>query len=212
MIDACTWNAGADRYTGDVPAAIAAYGLPLATQSALIRAFERREFVDAVVIDREAIRGKTAEYDSRIRAMHFGSRGRICAEVTRTGWAADHVETALVLCADGECIAWPAVCGNVFRITRHERAVADEIVPAELAADAMSDLAPEAQPLVLREISPEPAAGATAAPGEPGWMSWPEPMPAPWIRAPHTPPIPEPSTWALFVAGALALALRRVRR
>jgi hypothetical protein len=115
--DVCSWDhPGSDRYTGNIPAAIAAYGFPVATQQALVAAFEARQFDDRVIITREEIRGQKV-YDPEIRAMHFGSRGIVCRTTTRARWPADHVERALVFCAHGECLAWPSVCGNLFRIS-----------------------------------------------------------------------------------------------
>jgi hypothetical protein len=117
ITDVCSWDhPGSDRYTGNIPAAIAAYGFPVATQQALVAAFEARQFDDRVIITRDEIRGRKV-YDPEIRAMHFGSRGIVCRTTTRARWPADHVERALVFCAQGECLAWPSVCGNLFRIS-----------------------------------------------------------------------------------------------
>jgi len=219
VIDACSWDApGRDRYTGSVPAAIIAFGLPLATQSKLIAAFEAREFVDAVVIDRDAIRGRTFDYAPEISAMHFGSRGRICGTVTRTGWSAEHVETALVLCADGECIAWPAVCGNVFRLARRERAEKLAGPPAavpETPGDAVAP--PEPPPVLTLTSAPVPLAGPAYPPS--GYGGPPDIFFGPCCATPGapglppiTPAIPEPSTWALLIAGGAAFLLARRRR
>jgi hypothetical protein len=81
-----------------------------------VAAFEARQFSDRVEITRDGIRGEKS-YEPDIRAMHFGSRGVVCGTLTRAKWAATHVERAVVFCAAGECLAWPSVCGNLFRIT-----------------------------------------------------------------------------------------------
>ena len=218
---ACTWDhPGADRYTGSVPAAIAAYGLPLAAQSELIRKFEARQFDDSVVIDRDSIRGQQ-EYYPAILSMHFGSRGQHC-DPTRDGWKPDHTETALVVCTeDGtECIAWPAVCGNVFRITR---AGGDK---QALGVPETVDYVPAAPALIpLVAHAPTPmfyggggdyyavgggGGGGFGGGGGGGGGSCCCAPPPPGI----TTPVPEPTTWALLLAGGLlgALRLRRTNR
>lgn len=118
----CEWNAGADRYVGSVPAAIAAYGFPAATQAELIAQWEERRWADVVTIDRDSIRSRTADYGPDMRQMNFGGKGRRCERVSRAKWTASHAETAIVLCADGECVAVPSVCSNVSRVTRIDRA------------------------------------------------------------------------------------------
>jgi PEP-CTERM motif len=221
MMD-CNWNhPGADRYTGSVESAIISYGFPLPTQSALIAAWEARNVTDTVVIDRDSIRGKAHEYAPEIGFMHFGSRGAVCNTVTRASWTADHVESAIVLCADGECIAIPSVCTNVFRLVRR---------PARLNQPPMGDLG-----------------DGPLAPAEPEWVSWPEPTtyaspepdsgPTPgWYGsyglpgvpgAPGggysgpcctvcelgaAPSIPEPGAWALLLAGAGLIAWKMRRK
>ena len=226
MIDVCSWDApNSDRYSGLVSAAIAAYGLPIQTQSALIAAFERREFTDSVVIDRDTIRGKSYEYAPDIRAMHFGSRGRICGTVTRAGWSAEHVETALVVCALGECIAWPAVCGNVFRLTRRAGADRPEFAPLGVPAAALVDAFDAPQPLIA---DPQTTNGAFEPRSEM------ESLNGAWSVGPafntftdasyayggasfpglprHVAAVAEPSTYALFLAGLAAVALVKRRR
>ena len=215
----CDWtDPGHDRYTGTVASAIAAYNFPLATQSALIRAFEAREFTDTVVIDRDTIRGKRHAYAPDIRAMHFGSRGRRCATVTRTGWAPDHVETALVVCAGGECVAWPAVCGNVFRLSKladappgPPRSAPTEQpgrnAPTALAAAELT-AEPYPEPALALEQTPQFVgplwyAPGFAPPGTPGFTSPGAPI---GVRN----PVPEPATWLLLLLGLIsALALKR---
>ena len=118
----CEWSAGADRYVGSVPAAIASYGFPAATQAELIAQWEERRWADVVTIDRDSIRSRTADYGPDMRQMNFGGKGRRCERVSRAKWTASHIETAIVLCADGECVAVPSVCSNVSRVTRIDHA------------------------------------------------------------------------------------------
>ena len=226
MTGACSWDApGADRYTGTVPAAIVAYGLPIATQSALIEAFERRQFTDSVVIDRDTIRGRSHDYAPDIRAMHFGDRGRICGTVTRTGWSAEHVETALVICAGGECIAWPSACGNLFRLTRIDRseavgdrpvvAVGDEPVEPLSALTIAGPLAPSWPVGVpMGQPAKDDGTGGTAFIPTvwPGFQAAPlqlSPVFVPGLRGSPAPvpSVPEPETYALLLAGLAALGV-----
>lgn len=226
MIDVCSWDSpGADRYMGDVPAAIAAYRFPAATQAALIEAFERRQFTDTVVIDRDSIRGKAHEYAPDIRSMHFGSRGRICNTVTRAKWGAEHAETAIVICAGAECIGIPAVCTNVFRITRLEPPTA-LVPPVYVEYPATPGYpgtpgTPLAAPLVP-VVSWPPAVGV--GPGGygygygygdgDGWFGggggsyFAPPVPHYFVDAP-IPPVSEPAAWALLGAGIVAIAVTR---
>lgn len=221
MISSCDWQTpDADRFTGTVASAIAAYGLPLATQSALIAAFERREFTDSIVIDRDSIRGKSHEYAPDIRAMHFGSRGRICGTVTRAGWSAEHVETALVVCALGECIAWPAVCGNVFRLTRRSSADRPEFAPVVALGDEPATVTIADPQTTNGAIEPHAAmdardgawsvgpafntfnSGAGYAYGGATFPGVPHPVVA----------VAEPSTYALILAGLAFGALVKRRK
>ncbi len=239
ITDSCSWDhPGTDRYTGSIPAAIGAYGFPQATQQALIAAFEARQFNDRVVITRDEIRGEHG-YEPEVRAMHFGSRGVICGTVTRARWAAGHVERALVFCAEGECLAWPSVCGNLFRITPRAPAagtlgegrlppfVSSGGVPLPIGVAPAPDVAgfaPAPAPL-----PPTAPAVSLAAPGSFGegttpTMLAPAAVPTAWATSatlnplgvgpqavPATLALPEPGTWLSLLSG-LALVAGVVRR
>lgn len=57
-----------------------------------------------------------------LRDMHW--RDGLCrGAVSRAGWAPGHVEKALVYCSGPHCVAVPAVCGNVSRVTFEPHAV-----------------------------------------------------------------------------------------
>ncbi len=218
-MDSCDWrNPGGDRYIGTIPAAIIAYGLPQATQAALIAAWERRDFTDQVLIDRDEIRGRHHAYEPTIKAMHFGSRGRICRTVTRSSWPADRAESAVVLCADAECVAIAAVCSNVFRITRlAARPVDDEVglvVVAggeEMTGIPIDPADPETDPGPTAETDDPTFFGGSGAPHWPAF-GMPSALPPGWLT-PRVPApvaaIPEPSAWLLAVLGLACIVARR---
>jgi PEP-CTERM motif len=225
----CEWQGGQDRYSGTVASAVAAYGFPIATQRALIEAFERREF-EAVVIDRESIRGKTHDY-ADLRDMHFGARG-ICRNVSRIRWTDQQVETALIFCAAGECVAYPAVCGNVARVRRldADRPTEPAVVYGGAdtgliaAPDAALIAGPQSGGAIFAAVPGLP--GGAVAPGGPAFTgvapSWyldhfvgAAEMVAPVITytppliAAHVPAVPEPTTYALMLAGLCAVVAWR---
>lgn len=212
MIPTCDWDLGHNhRYTGTVAAAVASYGFPLATQRGLVDAWERRDFADMVAIDRDSIRGRSAEYDPGIRQMHFGGAGRVCAEVTRNTWAADHVEMAVVVCSGGECVAIPSRCLNVFRVTplpARQVALREPIVPEDGVAPPPEPIAPPEAAFQPAEPDPEVAwAGGPPAP----WWPYPVGGPVVFREAPRVSPVPEPPVWALLGAGWLIVWLKTRR-
>lgn len=136
-LDSCDWaSPGADRYTGTATAAIHAFAtIPEPVQKRLLAKHEKRAYDDIVHIDRDSIRGRKESWDPAIRNMHFGSRGKQCGRVDRSMWSSAQVESAVVYCDSGYCVAWPSVCGNWFVIAP----------PAERRA-AMAAAADEAGP------------------------------------------------------------------
>lgn len=116
----CSWDhPGANPYRGpvvqSVKAAVARYGLPADTQYLLVEKARTLDVDATVVITREGIESHDG-VATNLRDMHY-DKGRVCnGEVLRTRWTTQHVETALVYCARGECIAIPTICGNVSRI------------------------------------------------------------------------------------------------
>lgn len=119
----CAWDdPGRDPFLGEVPAAIDVYkDIPPETRARLKDRMARHAYDDFVEIRRDTIAG-TRDYDPGITAMHFGSKGRRCATVTRDGWGPDHREHGLVYCEDEHCILVPTVCRNVSRIVRRPAA------------------------------------------------------------------------------------------
>jgi hypothetical protein len=221
----CDWDhPGVDRYTGTTEAAIHAYAeIPRATQDELIAKFERREFDDFVTIDRDSIRSSGGDYDPVIRRMHFGATpDHLCDTVDRSNWSPEHVETAIVVYADGWYVAAPTVCGNWF------------ILGAMIRQQARPEATPPAPPDTPVDLTPPPLTYETVPVfGTPdnfytldsggfysadtggfyGGGGW---LPAPCTACcvppvtPVTPPVPEPSTWVILAAGLLML--RRATR
>lgn len=179
----------------------------------------QRAYDDVVTIGRTSITGR-ATYGSTIRDMHFG-HDRICHEVSRAGWSAAMLERGLVYCEERQCILVPTICRNVSRISRAE--VADE--PIVAAAPPQSALPPGiAGPVAPTDVSQEPqgeksfvaASEPTEEGGAPGIVFYPGVVigggggTGPTGSLP-IPPVPEPGTWALMLAGAAVAAAWRLR-
>ena len=141
VLEHCSWNRpGADPFMGDVVAAVDRDpDIAPQVREELKARMRARQYDEIVVISRDAIRGK-GNYDARISDMHFGP-GRVCRNVTRSGWSEQMQERGLVYCVQGVCILVPTVCRNVSRITR----VPASATPAAGAAPAgAAPAAPEA--------------------------------------------------------------------
>lgn len=215
----CSWDQpGANRYRGTPEAALAHYrDIPSGTRTLLARRIAAGIPDDTVQIGRDRIDGHY-QYDHRIGDMHFG-KGQICRAVTRTKWKSAHREPAAVYCAENECILVPKVCGNVSRIRR--------IVTSGGGGGGASGGSP---PLVeLPPFGPQPAPVYSTAPGGgdelPPWARTEAPTPRVPLPAYPGPgretfspvpgpvaPVPEPSTWAMLLAGVGLLAARLRRR
>ncbi|WP_156894689.1 MHFG family PEP-CTERM protein [Janthinobacterium sp. 1_2014MBL_MicDiv] len=148
VLDNCNWNRpGVDPFMGDVVAAVDRYtDIAPPVREQLKERMRARQYDEIVVISRDAIRGK-GNYQARISDMHFGP-GRVCRNVTRSGWSEQMQERGLVYCVQGQCILVPTICRNVSRITQ---------VPA--SAPPAAGAAPGGA---------APVAAAPAAPAAPG--------------------------------------------
>lgn len=118
VLDNCNWNRpGVDPFMGDVVAAVDRYtDIAPPVREQLKERMRARQYDEIVVISRDAIRGK-GNYNARISDMHFGP-GRVCRNVTRSGWSDQMQERGLVYCVQGQCILVPTICRNVSRITQ----------------------------------------------------------------------------------------------
>lgn len=215
-IDHCEWNAGHDRYTGSVASAVASYRFPIATQAALIEAWEKRSFADTVVIDRDSIRGRASDYAPAIRDMHFGAAGKTCATVTRATWTPDHTETGVVICAGAECLLIPAVCLNVSRITRLEApataALADfgPAIVAPIPLFPLPDEATGAGPIPVFTITPDSDGEGSSFASVPAPVFGGEVVGCCELAAiAPVAPVAEPQMWTLILAGLAALFVWR---
>ena len=141
VLEHCSWNRpGADPFMGDVVAAVDRYpDIAPQVREELKARMRARQYDEIVVISRDAIRGK-GNYNARISDMHFGP-GRVCRNVTRSGWSEQMQERGLVYCVQGVCILVPTVCRNVSRITRLPASATPAAGAAPVAA---APAAPEA--------------------------------------------------------------------
>lgn len=148
----CDWSRpGAAPYRGPlqqtIPAAVHAYtDIPEPARLDLIARIRAGLHDGLIEIGRERITAASGTA-GRLRDMHW--RDGLCrGEVSRLGWAAGHVERALVYCAGVQCIAVPVVCGNVARV---------DYAPAERQAPVV------AEPGTAPHRVPEPGTLALAA-------------------------------------------------
>lgn len=146
VLDNCNWNRpGVDPFMGDVVAAVDRYtDIAPPVREQLKERMRARQYDEIVVISRDAIRGK-GNYNARISDMHFGP-GRVCRNVTRSGWSEQMQERGLVYCVQGQCILVPTICRNVSRITQAPASAppaAGGAAPGGTAPVAAAPAAPE---------------------------------------------------------------------
>jgi hypothetical protein len=209
-MNTCDWNSpGAGRYTGTTEAAVHAYAdIPVAVRGVLIKRMNSKDYDDHVTITRDAVQGKNG-YDPDLREMHFGASGKVCSTVSRAAWPVAAVERGLVYCVDGHCLVVPSVCGNVARVSRKSGEFRPEPSPG-LTAETFESMS--AVPVALDYSHAEPPefpeATLVATPvfgglgGPFAALGGPSPVA----------PVPEPSTWALMLAGIFGLAWAKRRR
>ena len=136
-LPACSWDhPGVDPFTGSLVESVDRYtDIPADVRAVLKQRMATRQYDDLVTIRRDAIAGRDT-YAPEIRDMHFGA-GRVCRSVTRTRWAADHVERGLVYCASGHCLLVPTVCRNLSRIARLAQQPAGAAAPSPAGPGAV---------------------------------------------------------------------------
>jgi hypothetical protein len=199
---ACTWNApGVDPFMGSVPAAVDAYrDIPADVRAALKLRLQRRTYDTVALITRDEIIAPGGERFGLLRDMHFGN-GKVCREVSRAGWTDSMQERGLVYCEQGHCLIVPTVCRNVSRVTRVEGpAPRLQEIPGGTGGMAFGwTFEPEGDDgSWLRRADREPLS---------------LPVPVDTVTSTRAAePIPEPSTFAMFVASLAVLGFYLLRR
>jgi hypothetical protein len=199
---ACTWNApGVDPFVGDVVSAVDRYtDIQADVRAALKLRLQRRTYDTVALITRDEIIATGGERFGLLRDMHFGN-GKVCREVSRAGWTDAMQERGLVYCEQGHCLIVPTVCRNVSRVTRVEGpAPRLQEIPGGTGGMAFGwTFEPEGDDgSWLRRADREP-------------LSLPVPVdPVSSTRAAE--PIPEPSTFVMFVASLAVLGFYLLRR
>ncbi|MEJ6006222.1 MHFG family PEP-CTERM protein [Paucibacter sp. AS339] len=236
----CSWDKpGVNPFMGDVVAAVDRYqDIPVAARERLKARMLKRDYDELVTIQRDGIQGQ-AQYGSEIRDMHFGANS-ICKTVSRAKWTQQYQERGLVYCEDGQCILVPTVCRNVSRIQRLSPKTAaggstvasaanesvDPQTPLEIdppSAGPMATAAPTPANSFSQiasgnndgfDVSSLPPTGAGFAPPAPAPSGFFVPSLPPGTNTipPVVPGIPEPGTWAMLMAGLLAVGFVARRR
>jgi hypothetical protein len=227
-IPTCDWShPGASPYTGTAESAIMALDvIPLDARQRLA-ARARDSFDYFVFVQRDSITSKGQEFEREVSMMNFGDGAKVCADVNRSTWADSHVETAMVYCDgnDGYCVGKFAVCGNWAIFTRSRA----KETPAVVLPPAASEDVPVLTALPAMTVTPLAGMSDVAMPSYQGgsFESWggggfsdsgggvvyvPSPPCAQCCATPTpppiTPPVPEPATWLLMLAG-LATLIRK---
>ena len=220
IIDYCSWDSpGANPYRGAPEAAVYSYAdIPKPIQDRLSQRMSKRQYDDVAVIHGRTIEGKH-RYDD-LRDMHFG-KNTVCRTVSRSGWRPGATEVGLVYCEEEHCLIVPTVCRNVSRVTRvlpgqsptptdpggsgaggyrRAYAVVDQS-PVTFAQASQPPLVPYQQwwqPVVPIWYPDGPVFGD-------GWMP-------PNYPLPPAPPVPEPASYMMALAGIGFILLRLRKR
>jgi len=222
-IPVCSWNKpGANPYIGDLREAVLNQkDIPVEILHRLAHRVDRKEYDEIVSIRRDSITSDSTnqkgvhKYSPHIWNMNFGSRGRVCTTVDRSKWNADSQEKAMVFCEGQYCILLPEVCRNISRVTRlsEELTNAHTIFPAieeqglpSFEAMAALDAVPHAPP----GEDPGQAFSSVAVVSLTDHTSF---FGGENTTPPGVPvsPVPEPSTWAMMIAGLGVLYLAKKR-
>jgi hypothetical protein len=187
---------------------------------------EKTDYDDIAEIKKDSIKGKS-EYVN-LRDMHFGEN-RLCKTVSMDKWLPDAVERGLVYCETTHCIIVPTVCGNVSRVTRLKVTppaavtgpISGPVAPIAIVPTLPpfgGDVGPGGSTPTSTTVAPPTFETVSRTPSAamppPIWWS-PYPPPIYWhsYQPPiFLPPIPEPSTWMMLLAGVAAILYLARRR
>lgn len=209
---------GADRFTGDVAAAVQDYkDIPLSTRNKLqLKMKNLKNYDDIVTITKtELISSKGYVYNPEITDMHFGSG--IIKSASRDKWKDGSEEVGLVFIQDGYYIIVPTVCNNVARITRNA-------LDTTSFSSGGSYIPSNKTPIIFAPLPSTPAPGLVSWPTIPETTYSTQVYPTfpllvyPWqpsipgccgYYVLPIPAVPEPPAWVLLGFGIFALAVYR---
>lgn len=193
-VERCSWDRpGADRFTGDLVAAVDDYDqIPVASRARLKRRLASHQYDERVTVTRDHLEGY-----SDLRSMHFGSKGKVCDQVTRSKWADTAAVDALVYCDGEHCLLVPSACSNLSLVTRIPTATLPPVAELGPEPGAMPEWPLVRLPPLLvltppvESFGPLPSEPAAPFGGYVAYVSIPTPVA----------PVPEPAVWLMMLVG-----------
>ena len=228
----CDWNnPGSNRYTGNQSAALDNYkDIPQEIKNILKGKINAHQYDDQIEISRIGMVGKH-NYNNG-RDMHWGQNKMCKGEFSISKWNYMHTEAALVYTHNGYSIAIPSVCGNVFRLdllaggnkntgggsfiipdnipvqNQKEETPAEDVPFAGGSSKTETSVWPSGSGEVVVQNSIIPHRETEFMPVPP-MPSIPVFIPSNPVPIPVIPAVPEPSTYAMLIVGALVVFSRK---